>query len=187
MKSRRSLLDKPGHDHAADAHRPGAGQRLRVDSRADDQDRARRTDIEPARAQLALGAGLETAARRPAEGDDAADATAGGPDRDAGPRPDRTDDPGERRFDRVGHVAGRDPPAAVPVEDVLATRPLLVAASGQADPPTAGLRHGRRRDLHLVEPGIAQALGDRGPEHDRIAGRDERPVARREREDGVDR
>ncbi len=34
-----------------------------------------------------------------------------------------------------------------------------------------GSRHGRRRDLHLVEPGVAQSLGDRGTEHDRIAGR----------------
>ena len=65
--------------------------------------------------------------------------------------------------------------------------PLLVAASRQADPALAGLGPWPRRDLHLVEPGVAQALGDRGADDDRIAGRHERPVARCEREDGVDR
>ena len=38
---------------------------------------------------------------------------------------------------------------------------LLVAAARQADPSPAGLRHGGGRDRHLLEPGIAQALGDR--------------------------
>ena len=39
----------------------------------------------------------------------------------------------------------------------------------------------------LVEPRVAQPLGDRRPDHDRIAGRHERPVARCEREERVDR
>ena len=105
MKSRRSLLDSPRHDDAADAHRPGPGQRLGIDPRPDDEDRAGRPDVEAARAQLAVDPGVEPAAGRPAEGDDAADAASGRADRDPGPRPDLADDPRERRLDGVGDVA----------------------------------------------------------------------------------
>ena len=64
------LAGQPGHHDAADAHRPGTGQRLGVDPRADDEDRRRpgRRRGRPAR-QPAVWPGreLEPPARRPAE------------------------------------------------------------------------------------------------------------------------
>ena len=34
------------------------------------------------------------------------------------------------------------------------------------------------RDIDLVEPRVADPLSDRRPDHDRITGRDQRPIAR---------
>ena len=53
-KSRRSLPARPLTITPADAHRPGPGQGLRVDARADDEDRAREADVERGRAQPAV-------------------------------------------------------------------------------------------------------------------------------------
>ena len=180
------LARQAGHDDPADAHRPGPGERLGIDPRADHQDRAGRSDVEPARSQLALGTGLEPPARRPTEGHDPADAATGRPDRDPDAGSDLAHDPGERRLERVGQVAQRDAPAVVPQEDVLATGPGLVAAPRWLDPAIAGARGDLRR-VELLEARVAEALGDRRPDDDRIAGRHERPVAGCEGEHGVDR
>ena len=101
-KSRRSLLDRPATTIPRDAHRARPGQRLRIDPRADHQDRAGRSDVEAARSQLALGTGLEPPAGRRPEGHDPADAATGRPDRDPDAGPDLAHDPGERRLERVG-------------------------------------------------------------------------------------
>ena len=55
----------------------------------------------------------------------------------------------------------------------------------QRAPGRGGVR--RRRRVDLVEPGVADQLGDRRPDDHRIAGRDQRPVARGQREQRVDR
>src|SRR5262245_38035918 len=65
------LAGEACHDHASHAHRPCPGQRLGVHSRADHEDRARRSDIEATRAQLAVGPELELPTGRTAQRDDA--------------------------------------------------------------------------------------------------------------------
>ena len=86
------LARQAGHHDPADAHRPRPGERLRIDPRADHEDRAGRPDVEPARSQLALGTGLEPSARRRTEGHDPADAAPGRPDRDPDAGSDLADD-----------------------------------------------------------------------------------------------
>ena len=150
------LAGEPGDDDAADAHRPRPGQRLRVDPRVDDEDRAGEADIEAARAEPAIGPGREpdAPARGTAEGDDAADAVTRGPDRDRGARADVAHDARDRGLDRVDDVAGRDAPAALPLEQVLAAdrgvpepgRDRLAAprwAAASARPRSARRRPGR--------------------------------------------
>ena len=149
------LARQPGHDHAAHAHRPSAGQRLGVHPRADDQDGPRRTDVEPARSMLPVGRVLETATGRPTERGDAADAAAGRADRDAGSRSNVADDAGERRLHRIGDVADGHAPAAVPVEDELSPGPPFVAAPRRPDPALAWAWVRGRRDLQLVEARVA--------------------------------
>ena len=166
------LARQAGDDDAADAHRPGAGQRLGVDPRADDEDRAGQPDIEAAGAELAVARGgdVEPAAGRTTEGHDARHGAARGPDGDRRAGPDLADDARDRRLERLGHLAGRDAPAAAPVEEELARRDADAAGRVRARPVSGA----------VAEAGVAQPLGDRRPGDDRFARRHERPVARRE-------
>ena len=110
-----------------------------------------------------------------------------------GARADVADDAGDRRLERIDDVAGRDAPARPPGEEVLAAvRAAPAAGLAGADDPAdsvpavARARLDRLGDHLVLEPRVAQALGDRGAHHDRGAGLDQRAVARRDREDRVD-
>ena len=182
------LAGETRHDDAADAHRPGPRQRLGIDPRADDEDRPGRPDVETARAQFAVGAELEAAAGRAAERDDPADAAAGRPDRDAGARAGRrgrSPRTASRARSVMSPVATRQRPCHSktysPVGPLSAPRRAWPAQ--RAPGRGAGRRLGQ---VDLVEARVAQPLGDGRPDHDRIAGGDQRPVAGREREQRVD-
>ena len=190
------LAGEPGDDDAADAHRPGPRQRLGVDPRADHEDRSRpsRRRGRPGAARRRARPRAEPAARRAAEGDDAADPATGGADRDRGARPDLADDPGDRGLERVDDVAGRDAPAALPREEELAARGAARTA-GVAAPRPARARASDRRVAARPARGTtcprgagrAGARRSGAPTTTDSPGLDQGPVARREREDGIDR
>ena len=153
---------------------PGSTSRRRPASRH--EDRAGEPDIEPTRAQLAVGPGLEAAAGGTAERHDPADRPAGGADHDRRSRPDLADDAGERgspaartsrrRRPAIGHASRtriRRPGRSWPAGAAASARALGAAAD------------------ELDQAWVAEPLGDRCPDHDRVAGRDERSVARCER------
>ncbi len=146
-KSRRSLLARPGDDDAAHAHGAGPRQRLGVDPRADDQDR-------PGRCRRR---GRRAAARRPGSRRGWSRPRVG-PPRATMPRIPRPaariviEVPGRtsRTMPATGvssgshDVAGGDPPARPPLEQVL-----------PAVRPRPGCRRRRRR------PGRSRASGRR--------------------------
>ena len=87
---------------------------------------------------------------------------AGGPDRDAGPRPDLADDPGERRS-RRRRPCRRSRPASGRASRRRTRHRGPARRRVAAGRPSArrGAAMAAGRDLHLVEAGVAQALGDR--------------------------
>ena len=132
--------------------------------------------------------GLEPAAGRAAEGHDPADAAPGGPDRDpdarAGPR-----GRSRRTAPRAGRRCRRSRPASGRATAKTYSPPGPGARAAprwpiQRSPGRAATSVG---GLELLEARVAEPLGDRRPDDDRIAGRHERPVAGCEGEHGVDR
>ena len=95
------------------------------------------------------------------------------------PGPDLADDAGDRRFDRIGDVAGRNPPATAASRT--GTRPRISSRRAGSRPSSARRARSAGSGSSSSRRGRAgarrSALRD-----DRLAGRDERPVARREGE-----
>src|SRR5436190_4820895 len=150
------LARQPADDDAADAHRAGARQSLRVDAGADDEDRAGQPDVQGRGAQppvpdvATIRAEREATGRRVAERLDPRHhpALSFHADRDA--RADLADDPGNGTVDGLLVLAGRDGPAPAVLEDELAaldcraaTQPARSGGGVPAPPRTRVLR-GRR-------------------------------------------
>ena len=110
-------------------------------------------------------------------------------DRDAGPRPDVADD-ARRTATRAGRRCRPSRPASGRASRRRTRRPAPCSSPrrGTADPAPAGLRHRPRVGISTSSSRGSRSRSAIGaPTHDRVAGRDQRPVARGEREDRVDR
>ena len=188
------LAGEPGDDDAADAHRPRPGERLGVDPRADDEDRAGQPDVEAARPQDAPGHRSPGPRRAPAaRGSDSPRASTPGMARPLGPDAD-PDRPAGRRgrrrhggLDGLGSARRRRPASGrPPVEEQLAHRARRTPgrSSGGSGAPAGGrpaiagvgapAGDGAAADLH--EPRVAEAVeGPRAGAPACRAGRTERP------------
>ena len=96
------LAGQRGHHDAADAHRPGAGERLRVDPRADDEDAPRPADVDAPGPQVAerVGRELERARGRRARRERPAERPARRPEPDLASGPHRDHVAADRGLDR---------------------------------------------------------------------------------------
>src|SRR5690349_1861621 len=102
------LAGQPAHAHAAHYHRAGTRERLRVDARADHEDRARERDVERGRAEAAValigpvGAERQATARRIAQRLHPEQRPTLGADPDPDARPHVADDAGHGALDGFG-------------------------------------------------------------------------------------
>src|SRR5579862_23563 len=189
-----ALLDPEGRDDdPAHAHRPGPRQRLRIDPGPGDEDRAGGPDVDLGSSQLTVRASrdVEPARRRPGEDLGAEDALRGRLEADADPVADLPDDAGEGCVQWLGAVRRGDPPATAGSEEQLSARDagLVLGRGGAGWRPTVAGSLGalRARPRHDHGLRVAQAVRHRGAPDDGLARCDERPVARPEREPGLDR
>ena len=163
------LAGQRGDHDAADAHRAGAGERLRVDARPDDEDAAGPPDVDAARPELPERIGRELEAARAGEPAAMTPRRPGRPPGFGSRRPARPPDlAGQGRRDLDAVIAGHDPPAVPrPGQRARARRPASLgrcgvrAAGDPAGPADRRSASGAVADVTTCRPPVAQVLQDR--------------------------
>ena len=140
-------------DDPAHAHRAGAGERLGVDPRPDDEDAAGPADVDAARAQLAerVGRELEAATGRRSGGERAAQRPARRADADLRARAGRR----SRRRRSVTTIVSRCSPVTMPPMLGLAGHGASSSPSSPCRPPPSA---GRERGAQRPPPARARAV-----------------------------